>query len=201
MGLAVEALPGPGHPSRAGPRSPATPGRGAGPARRRASCAGLCGRRGWCRYSPARSTVRTATIRAVRAAEADHGAVQPGCTGPTQVANTSPICWQGTAGRWSTPTAGAHRRCSAARPELAGAATVCPVCGSRRTRCRTRPAVPLPGGTGRHMSRNPVSARATRSATESVYGIGASSRFNVCWSTPGTCLVSGLFRVGSCPIP
>ena len=41
---------------------------------------------------PARSTVRTATIRAVRAAEADHGAVQPGCTGPTQVANTSPIC-------------------------------------------------------------------------------------------------------------
>ena len=108
---------------------------------------------------------------------------------------------RGAAGRWSTPTAGAHRRCSAARPELAGAATVCPVCGSRRTRCRTRPAVPLPGGTGRHMSRNPVSARATRSATESVYGIGASSRLNVCWSTPGTCLVSGLFQVGSCPIP
>lgn len=79
----------------------------------------------WCgsspasRYSPARSTVRTATIRAVRA-EADHGAVPAGVhrshPGGEHVADLL----AGAAGRWSTPTAGAHRRSSAARPESAG---------------------------------------------------------------------------------
>ena len=61
--------------------------------------------------------------------------------------------------------------------------------------------MPFPGGTGPHISRNPgpVSAQATRSATESVYGIDASSRLNACWSTPGTCHVSGLHRGGVMP--
>ena len=79
---------------------------------------------------------------------------------------------------------------------VSGAATVLPAVRVEADPVPARPAVPLPGGTGPHMSRNPgpVSAQATRSATESVYGIGASSRLNVRWSTPGTCLVSGLLR-------
>lgn len=62
MGLAVEALPGPGHPSRGGPRSPATPGRGAGPARRRGTPrrAARCGPRPFGRSGrPRLTTVRS----------------------------------------------------------------------------------------------------------------------------------------------